>query len=336
MNSAVKNIQKLLRNPKRYLPTQPRQWIGVVLVIAILAFGGWWIAQNPLARSQSENLQVATSFYPLYDIARNVGGDKASVINVTPAGHEPHDYEPNPQQLVEVQNSRVFIYNGANFEPWVPDFLEGYKHTAVAANSGLVMLVGGHEHDLEDVVEVRQDVEHYQEDPHYWLDPVLMQQATRTVRDAFIAADPANTGYYTAQADAYVARLHALDGEFRQGLANCQQNAVVSSHDSISYLATRYGFMVWPIAGFDPESEPSPAALAELSETIRLKGISTVLFETLASPRLAQTLADEVGAQTAVINPLEGVAAEDEAKGSDYVSVQQQNLAVLHEVLQCQ
>lgn len=260
-------------------------------------------------------MQVVATFYPLYDFAKNVGGDKIDVTNITPAGSEPHDYEPTPRQLVDAQKAGVFLYNGGTFEPWVEKFLPEYKGQAAKGSAGLALKDG---------------------DPHYWLDPVMAQQAVNTIRDALGRADPINAQYYTMQAATYNAKLEKLHKDITDGLRSCAQRTVITSHDAFDYFAARYNVKVVSIAGLSPEQEPSPAKLAELADLIKKEGIRYVFFESLVSPRLAQTLADETGAQTAVFDTIEGITNEEQQKGADYISVQRQNLTALKTALACQ
>lgn len=303
---------------------QTRHLIGAV-VLAVLVVGGLWTAVTYANQRPTPNkLRVAASFYPLFAIAQQVGGNLVEVDNITPAGEEPHDYQPTPQQLVQLQQSDILIYNGATFEPWVQSFLKDYSHQAVAASQGI------------DLLPAYDTGRSSATDPHFWLDPVLAQQMTKTIRDAFITADPEHADRYQQQAGKYISRLQQLDQQFSQGLAHCRVHQVISSHEALRYVAKRYNFNVTSIAGISPDEEPSPAKLAELSKIMRQKRLNTVLFETLVSPRLAGTLAQEVGATTAVFDPVEGLTEQEQAAGQDYISIQQKNLQVLRKAMSCQ
>lgn len=268
---------------------------------------------------QTSRMTVAASFYPLYEFAKNVGGDKVAATNVTPAGAEPHDFEPSPQTLASLQDAKVLIYNGGTFEPWIDAFLRDYKHRAVKASEGIPLAEG-----------------HEGRDPHYWLDPVLAAQAVNTIRDSLMAAAPEHADYFRQNAAAYTTQLMQLDADFKGGLQNCGNRTIVTSHEAFTYLAKRYGLELIPIAGISPEEEPSPAKLAEISTLVRSKGIQYVFFESLASPRLADTIAQETGAKTATLDPIEGLNDEDQQKGKDYLAIQRENLSALRTALGCQ
>jgi zinc transport system substrate-binding protein len=283
--------------------------------------------------AESGKLTVTASYYPLYDFAQHVGGDKAHVTNMTPAGAEPHDYEPSPRQLVTATKSDVFIYNGTGMEPWAESFLKDYTNTKVTASGGVSLLDGeSHEDGSTETAAHADEVR----DPHFWLDPVLAQQIVTNIATGFSKADPENQPYYQARAQKYIQQLAALDDSFGQGLAQCQTRTIVTSHEAFSYLAKRYNLDVAAIAGISPEEEPSAAKLAELTNLVREKQIKYVFFESLASPKLAETLAQETGAQTLVFDPIEGLSDADQKAGKDYIGVQRQNLANLRTALACQ
>lgn len=301
--------------------------IGIILLVALVGTAVTIGVLHQQRTNNSGKLSVTASYYPLYDFARNIGGNRAVVTNITPAGSEPHDYEPTPQQLVTAQKSAVFIYNGANMEQWVNKFLPDYTHTVVKASNGIALKQGINESGA---------VEPGTTDPHFWLDPVLAQQIVQNIVAGFTKADPANAAYYAHNALAYSAKLAALDTQFKSGLATCKQRTIITSHAAFAYLGSRYNLNVVSIAGITPDAEPSAAKLAELSNLVRQKHIGYVFFESLASPKLADTIAAETGAKTAVFDPIEGLTKSEQQQGKNYISVQQQNLQNLRTALECQ
>jgi zinc transport system substrate-binding protein len=171
--------------------------------------------------------------------------------------------------------------------------------------------------------------------PHVWLDPVLAQSQVAAIAAALGEADPANRAAYDENARAYRSTLSELDARFRAGLSDCARRDIVVSHASFGYLAKRYGLTQIALMGLAPESEPSPAELAAVANVARRRRVSAIYFETLVSPRLAETLAREIGARTLVLNPIEGLTAEETAAGKDYVTLMQDNLANLRVGLGC-
>lgn len=294
---------------------------GLCAVVGLLIFGVY--RKNQSTQSPG-SVSVSASFYPLYDFARNVGGSHVHVTNITPAGAEPHDYEPSAQDLVQAQKSAVFLYNGGTMEPWTDKFVKDYQNVAVKASTDITL----HTTTLEGESGVK--------DPHFWLDPVLAQQTVRNIRDGLIKADPQHAADYTKNAAAYITKLQKLDQQFASGLQHCQQHTIITSHEAFGYVAARYNFTAQSIAGLSPDSEPSAGKMAELTQLARQQNIHYIFFESLVSPRLADTIAQEVGAKTLVFDPLEGLTNEDQKQGKNYLSVQQQNLAALRTALACQ
>ncbi len=297
-----------------------------VLVVVLGAAGIGAMAKNHI-NDNKPAVRVVASYYPLYDFARSVGGDKVAVTNITPAGSEPHDYEPSPQQLVSADKSQVFVYNGGTMEPWVDKFLPDYKNVAVKASNGIDLVEG----DDEETGRPSSPIK----DPHFWLDPTLAEKIVDNITDGLTKADPKDAAYFASRAGAYKAKLAQLDTDYMTGLATCQTRTIITSHDAFSYLGKRYNLEVASIAGITPDAEPSAAKLAELTKLVREKNIKYVFFESLVSPKLAQTVAAETGAKTAVFDPIEGISNEDQKHGKDYLSVQRDNLSSLRTALAC-
>lgn len=267
--------------------------------------------------------EVLATFYPLAWMAERIAGPDLRVGTLVPNGVEPHDWEPTPRVVEGLLRAKVLVYNGAGFEPWMGDLLPDFQAAggrAVAATEGLALRAA----------EAPEAV-----DPHAWMDPVLAQAMARNIRDALRTADPANASGYATRTAALEADLAALDADFRAGLAACRLRDVVTTHAAFGYLADRYHFTQHGLSGLSPEAEPSPAAIQEAVELARKLGVTHIFFETLVSPRVAQTIAREVGAQTLVLNPLEGLTDAERAGGQDYLGLHRQNLANLRTAMRC-
>lgn len=284
---------------------------------------------------------VVASFYPLYDFARNVAGERAEVLSLVPDGVEPHDWEPSPRDLVQLRKAHLFIVNGAGLEPWADRLARELPASIVLvkATEGLPLVKApraghGHDHARDNGKEHRHDAEP-DLDPHVWLDPVLAAMQVERIRDALASVDPAGAPAYAARAAAYLGRLEALDRAFRTGLQECARRDVVVTHAAFGYLANRYRLSMIPVTGISPETEPSPKELAALVRLARRRNVQYIFFETLVNSRVAATLAREVGARTLVLNPVEGLTREQVGTGADYVSLMQENLRNLRTALDC-
>ena len=284
------------------------------LALALLALGGCGPAAPPAKPL------VVTTIYPLWEFARQVAGDRATVVSLVPAGVEPHDWEPAPRDVSRVRQAAVFVYTGTTLDGWAEKLLADLPGGRVVVNvrGGLgVLTVGG------------------VTDPHLWLDPTLARAQVLAIAGGLEQADPAGRAVYAENAKAFVARLDALDLEFAAGLADCARREVVTSHAAFAYLARRYRLTQVPVMGISPEAEPSPADLAAIVRTARRLKVTHVFYETLVSPRLAETLSREIGATPLPLNPIEGVSPAEAAAGTGYLELMRANLANLRTALGC-
>jgi zinc transport system substrate-binding protein len=256
---------------------------------------------------------VVAAFYPLAFVAENVGGSSVDVHNLTPPGAEPHDIELTPQDVARIERADFVLYLSHGFQP-------GVQEAVASANGDRVDVLAG--------VDLKTGVgdEAGKSDPHIWLDPVLFQRVVRQIGAALGEQ---------SRATALIGRLRTLDAEYRAGLAHCTHRDFVSSHAAFGYLAARYGLHQVPITGIDPESEPSPQTLKRLAELVRRLHIRDVFFEKLVSPKLADTVAREAGAHSALLDPIEGLTPSEQKQGADYFTIMRRNLAQLRETLGC-
>ena len=281
-------------------------------------------------------LTVSTSFYPIQYLAQAIGGEHVAVTSVTPTNVEPHDFELSPKDVTALSASSLVLYV-SGFQPSLDDALAQVSGPAVVDLAGSVDLVhhdGVEEEHEEGATEAAHDHDHDPAaalDPHFWLDPVRMQAAAKAVEAALAQADPAHADDYAANLDTLNATLADLNTSYSTGLGHCERTTFVTSHAAFGYLADRYGLTQASISGVDPESEPSPAELAEVKKIVESTGTTTIFTEELVSPETAQAVAAETGAQTRVLSPIES-APED----GDYAGVMRTNLEELRTALSCQ
>lgn len=306
----------------------------IISILGILVVGGlvYWGLQRKQATPNSQAVQVVASFYPLAEFARHVGGNLVQVQTVVPAGSEPHDYEPTPQDVVGVHNASVFIYNGGGVDSWADKIAPELMQKGVR-----VINISDHVSHLANPSIEGKAAEEPEGpfDPHFWLDPVLAQEQVKVISEALIAVDPEHAVTYTAQSEAYIAQLQSLDQEYQSGLASCVRRDIVTSHAAFGYLAKRYNLTPINISGISPEEEPAPRTLSEIAQIAKQKNIKYIFFETLVSPKLAQTIALEIGAKTIAFNPLEGITDEERQAGKDYLSLMRDNLQSLRIAMEC-
>ncbi|WP_436244142.1 metal ABC transporter substrate-binding protein [Paenibacillus sp. LjRoot56] len=281
--------------------------------------------------SSDGKLDVVTSFYPMYEFTKQVAGEHANVVALIPAGSEPHDWEPSAKDMKKVKEADVFIYNGG-VEGWAEQALQSTANTkrvVVEASKGIDLIEGIHQEEEEE----EEEGHGHELDPHVWLSPVLAQREVEAIAQGLIEVDPTHKDDYRNNADRYITKLKALDGTFREALASVKHKEFVTQHAAFGYLAKEYGLTQVPIAGLSPEEEPAPDKMADIIEFVKEKQVKTIFFETLVDPKVATTIAKEINAHTDVLNPLEGLTAEDKKNNLDYISVMTNNLQALKKAL---
>ncbi|MGA3527394.1 metal ABC transporter substrate-binding protein [Melissospora conviva] len=272
--------------------------------------------------------RVVTAFYPMQFVAERVGGDDVRVDSLVKPGADSHDLELSPRQVGQISDADLILYL-SEFQPAVDEAVTSEGGDRALDVGTLVPLLdgaaGGHEHDEHGHEADGHDHAHDQaRDPHLWLDPARMATITDRVADRLAETDPANAADYRARAAALRTDLQTLDQEYEAGLRSCERRELVVSHTAFGYLTERFGLEQIGVSGLTPEDEPTPQRLAEATEEARAHGATTIYFESLVSPKVAETIAREVGATTAVLDPLEAAPAE-----GDYLSAMRANLAAL-------
>lgn len=327
-----------------------------IIIAALTVLAGCTTPSNESitdSEAQKEETQIVASFYPLAEFSRQVAGDLADVTTITPAGADPHEYEPTPRQIAQAFDADLFIYNGAGQDPWAEKIAEeveqkGGKVIEMTEQFTLREEGEDEEHEEEEHEHEHEEEEHEEEeehgheeehahekDPHIWLDPTLALKQAEIIRDELAMIDPENEAAYQSNTSQYTNELITLDNRFKEGLANCTKEDIITAHAAFGYMAERYGFNQIAIAGVSTEQEPSARRLAELSTIAKEKEIQYIFFETLVNPRLSEILASEIGAETLVLNPVEGLTKEQEEAGENYVTVMEINLENLQKALEC-
>lgn len=257
-------------------------------------------------------LRVEASFYPLQWAAERVGGRRVTVTNLTPPGAEPHDLELTPRSTAALADADLVVYL-SGFQPAVDDALSTVDARALdVADHVDLDLAGSGDEDR---------------DPHFWLDPTRLASVVDAIATALSEIDPDHEDGYRAGAAEAAADLEALDADLEAGLADCDSRDLVTSHEAFGYLAQRYRMEQVGLSGFSPDQEPSAADLAALIDLVEERDVRTIYFETLTSSAVAETVASETGARTAVLDPIEGLT--DASEGADYLEVMRANLASL-------
>jgi len=317
--------------------------------------------------SADDGVTVAAAFYPLAYVAERVAGDHAEVELLTQPGSEPHDLELNVTTTATITSADLVVYE-RDFQPAVDDAVEQNAEGVALDAAEVVELIGveespeeheehadegddhtdegddhtdeGDDHtdegdDHTDEGEEHADEgdghDHGDEDPHFWQDPLRVADLGDAVAEELSEIDPDHADDYQANAAALRSDLEELDGQFVSGLADCERDAVVVSHDAFGYLE-KYDVHVSSLVGLSPDAEPSPAVIGELQELIRDEGITTVFSEPL-EPDLVEGLAADLDLTTATLDPIEGLT--DASSDEDYLSLMQNNLEEIRKANEC-
>ncbi|MBU6313292.1 MAG: zinc ABC transporter substrate-binding protein [Actinomycetales bacterium] len=272
-----------------------------LMAVGLLAACGGSATPSDGSTSPSNGPTIVAAFYPLAYAAEQVAGPDATIINLTPPGAEAHDLELTAQQVAQIADADLVLYI-PGFQPAVDEAVQQQAgDRALNVTEAITLLPG---------------------DPHVWLNPLNMA----TIGDEISARLSSNSSIAaTAEKGASDLRasMEALNAEWAAGTSACTIRDLVVSHEAFGYLAAAYGFTQVGIAGLSPEAEPSPARLAEVAKFVKDNGITTIYYETLVDPKVAQTVAAETGAAAAVLDPLEGLP---EGYDGDYVTVMKDNL----------
>ena len=273
---------------------------------------------------------AVAAFYPLAWVTGRVAGDEWTVENLTGPGTEPHDLSLDIKQTAAVAGADLVVLEHG-FQPAVDETVEtnaGDADVVDAAEVVDLMPASEHAHEHEEAGHDDGDL-----DPHFWQDPLLMADLGDAIADRLAELDPDGATAYEQNAADLRGELEALDAEYAEGLATCERTTTVVSHEAFSYLG-RYGLQFEAIAGLSPDAEATPADLARLQELIRTDGITTVFSERLASSTMADSLAGDLGLESAVLDPIEGLS--DDTADQDYLSLMGENLEALRTANACQ
>jgi zinc transport system substrate-binding protein len=273
-----------------------------------------------VSSSNQPKIKVIASFYPMYEFAKQVGGDRVDVSTLIPIGVEPHDFDPTIQQILNAQTADMLVYNSPGLETWVPKVNGKF---VLDASNGIALMSS-------------TNPESHGTDPHVWLDPILAKKEVENIRDGLIKLDPTNAAYYTANAKKFAGQLDSLDVTIRTMLPTCQKKDFVAFHEAFGYFAKRYGLNQHSVLGISPEGEVAPQKLQHIVQLTHKLGINTIYSEDLVDPRLANTIAQEIpNGKVVILSPIEGINQSEQKAGITYLDKMNQDIAALKEGLDC-
>ncbi|WP_020386001.1 metal ABC transporter substrate-binding protein [Kribbella catacumbae] len=324
-----------------------RAVVAGLAALALVTLAG--CGDDAASGSGGDKLDVVASFYPLEFIAKSVGGDAVNVTTLTAPGVEPHDLELTPKQVGTISAAKLVLFEkglqpaadeaidqnnkdagfdvapAAKLEATGADFEEHEEgESAPSTPTGTVKPAAY----TEPAAHTGGDL-----DPHFWLDPVRYAGVVQAVTDKLVAVDAAHADGYKQRAATLLGEVGKLDTEFKTGLADCQLKTFVTSHEAFAYLAKRYGLTMVGIAGLTPDAEPTPARIKEVQDIVRKQKVTTIFYEELVSPKVAESIARDVHVKTAVLSPIEGLS--DANSQETYLSLMRENLQELRKANSC-
>ena len=319
------------------------------LVVAALALSGCAAFSEEPATTTGDDGEpgapaVLTSFYPLQYLAEEIGGERVSVSSLTPPNVDPHTVELAPRTVAEMDHATLVVYL-SGFQPAVDEAVAISAAPAFDARDHTQLLTtaqtghdhshdddhAGDDHDAHDADDAPHDHAGEPTDPHFWLDPVRLAEVGLALAEELAAVDAEGAGDYRANAEELAAELRALDEELTAGLAECERDTIVVAHEAYGYLTAPHGLHQEGLSGIDPDTEPSPARLAQVADVVAEHDVDTVFVESLLNPAVTEALAGDLGLRTAVLDPLEN--QQDPA--ADYLDVMRANLTALQDALAC-
>lgn len=318
--------------------------------------------KNPAENSSDARLNVVTSFYPIYYLTQQIGGDQVKVTNLIATGIEPHDWSPKSKDLLTASGADLLLYHGVGMETWIDSFMNGLEKDSKVVikevSSGIDIIdntaaTEEHDHAHEDEAATKEhdhahedeaateehdhghshDHSHAQ-DPHTWVSPKSALIIASNIKDSLVEVDPENSAIYEQNYEALREKLAALDERYEQELANVSLRTFVVSHQSFGYVARDYNLKQISIMGLSPSAEPRAQDIKNIAELVKKEGVRVIFFEELVSDKLAKMLASEAKVDTNVIHSLEGLTTKEEQDGQDYLTLMERNLQNLVEALQ--
>ena len=304
----------------RFMTTTQKIFVGIlVAAFLLISFGVALYSAN--LPGPPKALTVVTTFYPLYYFAKAITDDNATVTMLIPDNVEPHTWEPTISDIIAVSNARVFVYNGAGFEPWVANVLSSIQNKdliVVDTSTNMSM-------ELPNVSGATfQQTQHGGADPHFWLDPLRAKIQVDNIAKGLRQADPSHAATYSVNADLLKTRLDVLNQQYHMGLRNRTKNDIITAHEGFDYLANRYGFVAHAAIGISADAQPSTQDIARLVQLVKDLDLHYVFVEPIFSDIYMDTIAQETSTHILVLDGIHGRTGIHASL--DYFQIMEENL----------
>lgn len=296
---------------------------------------------NKTESNETGKIEIVATLFPQYDFAKQIGGDKVNVTLLLPPGTESHTYDPTPQDMVNINNSSLFIYTGEEMEPWAENLISGMKNEInVLDLSTTVNLINSeefeeehssnenHEHDNHDEVNKSSESHVHTYDPHIWLNPLNAIQMVNSITEQLCRIDPENADYYKNNASEYIKEIQQLDSEF-ENVVNSSTNKKIAFGGAFAYAYFVERYNIEFISAYQTcgeSTEPSTTQVKEVIDYINENNIPVIFYKEYTTGNVAKTISENTNAQMLVFNTVHNVSKDEIENGASYVSIMRQNL----------
>lgn len=290
---------------------------------------------------KEEKSTIYASFYPIYNLTKQIAGDKIEVKSFTNLKTESHDWEPSAKDMAEVSKAKLMFINGAGMEEWEDSLKNSTDIELVNTSKDIDLIKASEEdhhdhdedHDHEDDNEDEHHHHHGEYDPHLWLSPKNAISQAKVIAEKLSEIDPANKDYYMDNFKKIEEELKALIAEYKEKFDGCENNNFLVNHKAFSYLAKDFSLNQIALTSLTSAEETDAKTLKDASLKAKELNIKTIFYEMGSSDKNAKTLADEIGADTKPLNTLELATDENIKNDTTYQELVRENLEAIYQSL---
>lgn len=311
----------------------------IFIIISVIVFCACIFIVEPKGdNKQSDNrIQIVATLFPQYDFAKQIGGDRVSVLLLLTPGTETHTYEPTPQDIISINDADLFIYTGKYMEPWADRIISGvYSDTKILDASNNISLIKSEDDDEDEEEEHEHEEHHHEFDPHIWLNPQNAIVMVKNITDELCELDKDNEEYYRANSKKLIEEINNLDSDFENAIKELGKNKIAFGGTfAYAYFVNHYNLEY--VTAYDScgeSSEPSVAKVKEVIDYMKENNIKVVFYQEASSGRVADSIAKETGAQKLVFHTIHNATQEEINNGETYISLMRKNLENLKHALE--
>ena len=274
------------------------------------------------AKTETVKNKIYTTFYPLQYITKEIAGESFDVINLTPPGTEPHDYEPSAKILAELNSAKAFVYIGEEIDPWASkkaQELDQMKVFTIAVKDKIKLQNAG------GIL-----------DPHFWQRPKLLVEFSKKLNEELSTQFPSKAYEFQNNLSKFVSKVNLLDSFIQTSLQKCQSRKMIVSHNAFNYLATDYNLEIVPINGLSPEGEPSSQQIAQIINLVKEERVKYIFLESFSNQKITDVITNATQVEALELNPIETLTQENLDLKMDYITIFYNNINNIKLALNCE